>query len=119
MYAQEIRLAPIVSGKRMCTLDDPVHVLCDMIEEPFSVSGFDTPENLPDAGDGHGGVRCRVVRSTFLNPPGLSLRDSPPALTLPFRALPRETALGRVQTQNKRSINKKGGWVRCRLRGTT
>src|SRR5271168_4608207 len=28
---EEIRLAPIVTGKRVCTLDDPVHVLCDMI----------------------------------------------------------------------------------------
>ena len=38
---EEFRLASVVTGKRVGTLDDPVHVLCDMIKELFSVSGFE------------------------------------------------------------------------------
>jgi hypothetical protein len=49
-------------------------------------------------------MQCRVARSTFLSPPGLSLQDSLQALTLPFHSLPREAALGRAKPQNKRPV---------------
>jgi len=37
---QELRLAVIVTRKGMRALDDPIHVLRHMIEEPFAISGF-------------------------------------------------------------------------------
>jgi hypothetical protein len=40
MLCEEFGLAVIVTGKRMRFLDDPVHVVQDMIEEPFTLSGF-------------------------------------------------------------------------------
>jgi len=43
-----------MAGKRVCALDDPVHVLSDMIEELFSVSGFEIPENLSDVREAYG-----------------------------------------------------------------
>ena len=39
MY-EELGLAVIVTGKRMRSLDDPVHVVQDVIEEPLTISGF-------------------------------------------------------------------------------
>jgi hypothetical protein len=43
---EELRLAVIVTGKRMRSLNDPVHVHQDMIEEPFTISGFQIFENF-------------------------------------------------------------------------
>jgi hypothetical protein len=37
---EELGLAVIVTGKRMRSLDDPVHVVQDVIEEPFTISRF-------------------------------------------------------------------------------
>jgi hypothetical protein len=50
--SQELGLAVIVTGKRMRSLDDPVHVLRDMIEEPFSISRFQISENLVNESTG-------------------------------------------------------------------
>jgi hypothetical protein len=43
---QKIRLAVIVTGKRMCSLDDPIHVVRHMVKEPFAISRFQVFENL-------------------------------------------------------------------------
>jgi hypothetical protein len=43
---EELRLGVIVTGKRMRSLNDPVHVHQDMIEEPFTISGFQIFENF-------------------------------------------------------------------------
>src|SRR5271163_4348930 len=45
MY-EELGLAVIVTGKRMRPLDNPVHVVRHMIEEPFAISRFQISENL-------------------------------------------------------------------------
>jgi hypothetical protein len=37
---EEVDLAMIVTGKRMGSLDDPVHAVRDVIEETFTISGF-------------------------------------------------------------------------------
>jgi hypothetical protein len=43
---EEVGLAVIVTGKRMRSLDDPVHVVRHMIEEPFVIPRFQISENL-------------------------------------------------------------------------
>jgi hypothetical protein len=43
---EELGLAVIVTGKRMRSLDDPIYVVQDVIEEPFTISGFQVLENF-------------------------------------------------------------------------
>jgi hypothetical protein len=43
---EELGLAVIVTGKRMCSLDDPIHVVRHMVEEPFAITRFQVFENL-------------------------------------------------------------------------
>src|SRR5579864_2233213 len=43
---EELGLAVIVTGKRMCSLDDPIHVVRHVVEEPFTISGFEIVENF-------------------------------------------------------------------------
>jgi hypothetical protein len=38
--------AVIVTGKRMRSLNDPVHVVQDVIEEPFAISRFQILEDF-------------------------------------------------------------------------
>ena len=43
---EELGLTMIVTGKRMRSLDDPVHVVRDVIEELLTVSGFQIFEDF-------------------------------------------------------------------------
>src|ERR1700741_2605693 len=43
---QKIRLAVVMTGQRMSPLNDPVHVAQDVIEEPFTISGFQILEDF-------------------------------------------------------------------------
>jgi hypothetical protein len=42
----ELGLAVIVTGKRMSSLDDPIHVVRHMVEEPLAIARFQVLENL-------------------------------------------------------------------------
>src|SRR5271170_675741 len=61
---EEVGLAVIVTGKRMCSLDDPVHVVRDVIEETFTISGFQMSENFINVSG------AQLLSSTGLNAHG-------------------------------------------------
>src|SRR4029077_19156391 len=49
---EKISFRVIVPGKRVCPLDNPVDILGDVLEEPFSITRFEIPKDLVNIGGG-------------------------------------------------------------------
>lgn len=62
---EKIGFRVVVAGKRVRPLDNPVDIVRDMLEEPFTIARFEIPKNLVNKS---GGQPLRIRNAEALTP---------------------------------------------------